>query len=142
MNTSEPKIIEFLANVGIPISARAVSNLLIKDQEIFHAEKEAVCEAGLRSSPWQHINDTQTRVNGQNQHCHAICNPVYTAYHTLPNKNRLAVLDVLRNGRERSFRLNQEAMAYLETDKLLQDNCSILRSGCSEQDQDEATFLT
>lgn len=142
MNTSEPKIVELLANVGIQISAGKVSNLLIKGQESFHTEKDAVYEAGLRSSPWQHIDDTQTRVNGQNQHCHVVCNPVYTAYHTHPNKNRLAVLDVLRNGRERVFRLNQEALAYLETTQLSRANRTILQSGCSEQDQNEPTFLT
>lgn len=73
MGTSEPKILEFLINVGIQISEGEVSNLLIKDQEDFHAEKDAVYEAGLRSSPWQHTDDTQTRVDGQNQHCHVVC---------------------------------------------------------------------
>jgi hypothetical protein len=71
-----------------------------------------------------------------------VCNPVYTAYHTRPHKNRLAVLDVLRNGRERVFRLNQEALAYLETTQLSQANRAILQSESSEQDQDEMTFLS
>jgi len=101
MESSEPKILEFFSNAGIQISDGELSNLLIKEQDRFHAEKDAVCaaptryEAGLRSSPWQHLDDTQTRVNGQNQHCHVVCNPVYTAYHTRPTKERLTVLDVL-----------------------------------------------
>lgn len=114
MQASEPKILEFFGNVGIQISEGEVSNLLIKDQADFHAEKDAVYTAGLRSSPWQHTDDTLTRVNGQNQHCHVVCNPVYTAYHTRPTKERLSVLDVLRNGRKRIFRLNAEALGYLE----------------------------
>jgi hypothetical protein len=114
MVTSEPKIVEFLVNAGIQISEGQVSDLLIQNQEEFHAEKDAVYEAGLRSSPWQHTDATLTRVDGQNQHCHVVCNPVYTAYHTTPNKDRLSVLDVLHNGRERCFRLNQEALALLE----------------------------
>ena len=141
MNTSEPKILEFFEYVGIHISEGELSNLLIKDQEDFHAEKDEVYEAGLRSSPWQHTDDTQTRVDGQNQHCHVLCNPVYTAYQTLPKKDRLSVLDVLRHGRERVFRLNREALGYLENVQLSKASRQTLLDWCSEQDLDEPTFL-
>ncbi len=141
MNTSEPKILEFFAHVGIHLSEGELSRLLIKDQEAFHTEKDEVYEAGLRSSPWQHTDDTQTRVNGQNQHCHVICNPVYTAYQTLPKKDRLSVLDVLRHGRPRIFRLNREALDYLENVPLSKADRQALRDGGSEQDLDEPTFL-
>ena len=140
MGASEPKILEFFENVGIRISGGELSNLLIKDQAGFHAEKDAVYEAGLRSSPWQHTDDTQTRVNGQNQHCHVVCNPVYSAYQTTPTKERLAVLDVLRNGRQRRFRLNQEALTYLERVALSKATRQTLQTWCSEDDLDEATF--
>jgi hypothetical protein len=141
MQASEPKILEFFEHVGLQISEGELSNLLIKDQADFHAEKDAVYEAGLRSSPWQHTDDTQTRVDGQNQHCHVVCNPVYTAYHTRPTKERLTVLDVLRNGRPRVFRLNREALAYLEKVQLSKAARQSLAVWSSEQDLDEATFL-
>src|SRR3989337_1008461 len=140
MNPSEPKILEFFEHVGIHISEGELSNLLIKDQEDFHAEKDEVYEAGLRSSPWQHTDDTQTRVNGQNQHCHVVCNPVYTAYETKPTKERLAVLDVLRNGRARRFRLNQEALTYQEGVALSKAARQTLQTWCSETEMDETTF--
>jgi hypothetical protein len=47
VGTSEPKIREFLMNVGVQISTGEVSNLLIQKQDGFHAESEAVYEAGL-----------------------------------------------------------------------------------------------
>lgn len=140
MGSSEPKILEFFANVGIRISEGELSKLLIKNQAGFHAEKDAVYEAGLRSSPWQHTDDTQTRVDGQNQHCHVVCNPVYSAYQTKPTKERLAVLDVLRNGRERRFRLNQEALSHLEGVVLSKVARQMLQTWCSEIDLDEPTF--
>lgn len=140
MGTSEPKILEFLTNVGIQISDGEISNLLIKDQERFHGEKDAVYEAGLRSSPWQHTDDPPTRVDGQNQHCHIVCNPVYTAYHTKPTKERLTVLDVLRNGRARHFRLNQEALTYLAGVPLSKAARQTWQAGCSEAEMDEPTF--
>ena len=140
MGTSEPKIVEFLEEAGIQISEGQVSNLLIQDQEVFHAEKDAVYEAGLGSSPWQHTDDTQTRVNGQNQHCHVVCNPVYTFYETTPNKDRLSVLDVLRNGCERRFRLNQEALGLLENVSLSKATRQVLQAWSSETEMDETAF--
>jgi Transposase IS66 family len=113
-NVSEPKIRELFTEAGIQISDGEVSNLLIHGQEQFHAEKDAVVEAGLRSSPWQHLDQTSTRVNGQNQNCQILCNPLYTALFTTPSKDRLSVLDVLRNGRPRVFLLNDQAERWLD----------------------------
>jgi len=138
---SEPKILGLYENVGVQISAGELSNLLIKGQERFHAEKDAVYEAGLGSSPWQHTDHTSTRVDGQNQHCHIVCNPLYTIYATTPRKDRLSVLDVLRNGRERMFRLNDEALGYLDSVPLSKAKRHVLSVWCSEQDWDEPTFL-
>ena len=118
MQATEPKILEFFDHFGIQISSGQLSNILIKDKEVFHAEKDAVYEAGLRSSPWQHIDDTGARVNGQNQYCHVVCNPLYTAYFTTEKKNRLTVVDVLRNSSERTFLLNAEAFELLDLLKL------------------------
>ncbi len=140
-NMTEPKILEFFHNAGVHISAGQLSNFLIKNQAVFHAEKDAVYEAGLRSSPWQHIDDTAMRVNGQNQYCHIVCNPLYTAYFTMEKKNRLTVIDVLRNADERIFRLNEEAFSLLEAFKL--PTKVIRQSQRFPQDQElsEAEFI-
>jgi len=111
---SEPKVAELLRSVGIKISDGQVSNLLIKDHAVFHAEKDALYHAGLASSPWQHLDDTSTRVNGQNGYCHIVCNPLYTAYFTTAAKDRLTVIDVLTNHRPRRFLVNDEALGSLE----------------------------
>ena len=112
---SEPKVAELLRGVGIQISAGQVSNLLIKDQAAFHGEKAALYQAGLASSPWQHLDDTSTRVNGQNGYCHIVCNPLYTAYFTTAAKDRLTIIDVLTNHRPRRFLVNAEALGFMET---------------------------
>ena len=111
---SEPKVAELLRSVGVQISDGEVSNLLIKDQAAFHAEKDALYQAGLASSPWQHLDDTSTRVNGQNGYCHIVCNPLYTAYFTTAAKDRLTIIDVLTNHRPRRFLVNEEALGYVE----------------------------
>ena len=111
---SEPKVAELLRSVGMQVSDGQVSNLLIKGQAPFHAEKEALYQAGLASSPWQHLDDTSTRVNGQNGYCHIVCNPLYTAYFTTAAKDRLTIIDVLTNHRPRRFLVNAEAVGFME----------------------------
>jgi hypothetical protein len=141
-NISEPKILDLYDNIGVQISAGELSTLLIKDQDTFHAEKVAVCEAGLESGPWQHTDQTSTRVDGEEQHCNIVCNPVYTVYTTTPGKGRLNVLDVLRNGRERRFCLNEEALSYLEAAPLSKAVRNWLWGQSGDQDWDEKTFTT
>ncbi|MGH2359103.1 MAG: IS66 family transposase [bacterium] len=137
---TEPKIRAFLQHLGIVIADRTISNLLIKDQDTFHAEKDAVYTAGLQSGPWQHIDDTATRVDGQNHHCHVVDNPLHTTYITTESKDRLTVLDVLRGGQPRCFRLNAEAMGYLELAGVSGLTRQKLTSLPPDQDLDEATL--
>lgn len=111
---SEPKILEVLHTAGLQISAGQLSDLLIKDQGLFHAERAAVVQAGLQSSPWQHLDSTGTRVNGDNQHCHVLSNPLYTAYCTLPSKDRMTMLRVLQGGTDPLFRCNELALKLME----------------------------
>jgi len=118
MNTSEPKVVEFLNYVGISISDGQVSNILVKNQESFHAEKDAIYQAGLESSPWQHIDETGTRVNGENLHCHTVCNPLFTAYVTTDKKDRQSVIDVLTNERPRAYLLLPESIEWLREAKV------------------------
>jgi hypothetical protein len=112
-HVSHPKIREFLGDLGIDLSAGQIANLVVQGHDAFHAEAQAVGGAGLRSSPWQHLDDTGTRVGRQYRHCHIIANPLYTRYQTTPTKDRLAVLDVLRNGAARTFLLDAAATAAL-----------------------------
>ena len=123
---SEPKILELLQTVGMHISAGQLSAFLIKDQELFHAESVTVVRAGLESSPWQHLDSTTTRVNGKNEHCHVLCNPFYTAYCTLPAKDRLSLVRVLLGGAEPTFRFNELALDLLKQLGLAQKWCKKL----------------
>jgi hypothetical protein len=113
-NMTQPNILDLFTDAKINISAGQLSNFLIKDHDKFHKEKDAVYEAGLQSSPWQHMDETTTRFNAQNYYCQILCNPLYTAYFTTENKSRLTVIDVLTNFRDRSFLLNREAFTYFD----------------------------
>jgi hypothetical protein len=140
VGASEPKILGFLHRVGMKISKGKFSDLLIEDQTVFHAESDAVYESGLRSTSYQQTDSTVTRVNGQNQNCNVVCNPFYTVYRTLAHKDRLSILDVLRNGRPRMFRLNQTALDCLANVQLSQATRQTLSACCSELELNEENF--
>ena len=113
-NMSEPKILEFLRNFDVQISAATVSNILTHSADSFHQEKTDLYRAGLESTPYQQIDDTSAKVNGQNHHTQIVCNPYYTAYFTTPRKNRLTILDVLQDFAPRTYLFNDETFGLLE----------------------------
>lgn len=142
IKVSQPQILALFRQAGGDLAAGTLSGWLTHEVAVFHAEKDALYAAGLRSSPFQQIDDTATRVNGQNQHCHIVCNPLYTVYHTCAGKDRLSVLDVLRNGRERSFVLNAEALTILAQLGLSAVQRSRLEKLARDQTLDEAALHT
>jgi len=98
-NVSEPKIHSLLEDIGISIGKATISRILTQNNEEFHEEKQKIVNAGFNSSSFQQIDDTGAKVNGQKHFTQVICNPLYTAYFTLPNKERLSIIELL-NGKE------------------------------------------
>ncbi|MBA3689778.1 MAG: transposase [Chloroflexi bacterium] len=137
---SETKIHELVEDHGIVISAGTVSNLLTESRTAFTTEARAVLKAGLASTPYQHLDDTSTRVDGKGQYCQILCNPLYTAYQTTPGKDRLTVIDVLRGGRPRAYRFDQEADRHLVFLGLSTAARARLAVIPREQELDEATL--
>lgn len=140
-NVSQPALHTLLTHAGIQIAPSTVSEFLIHDQEVFHQEKSEITLAGLASSPWQQTDDTATRVEGVNQHCHVLCNPLYTAYTTLPHKDRLSVLDVLKNGASRTFVLTASVLASEAVGKMPRKWQRVLATFPLERPLSEETTL-
>lgn len=143
-NMSEPKILEMIRGAGINISSGQLSNMIIHHQELFLAESAAVVEAGLSSTPWQHLDTTVTRVDGQNHYCHILCNPFYTAYHTNDGKDRLHILSALSGGRALLYQLNEIALSLLKSwgvAKRWQEALSVLTMDVDFHEEDLDAFL-
>lgn len=115
---TEPKILEHLNGREIHISEGEISNILIKEKEEFHKEKEEIYKSGIESSNYQNIDDTKIREDGKTRHCHIVCNEYYSGYFTTDKKDRLSVIEVLMNLRELKYVINEETIKYLETFKL------------------------
>ena len=110
---SETKLLELVRSTGIVISAGTLSNLLTDGRAAFTDEARAVLRAGLASTPYQHLDDTSTRVDGDGWYCQILCNPLYTAYQTTPRKDRRTIVEVLRGGRPAAYRFDREAERHL-----------------------------
>ncbi|MDW7774694.1 MAG: transposase [Desulfobulbaceae bacterium] len=136
-NMSEPKIHEFLENIGIHISSATISRILTKKIEGFHQEKADIFRAGLESTMYQQIDDTGAKVNGQNQYVEILCNPFYTAYFTIPTKDRLSILDILQGSKPRSYFFNDEAFKLLESFRLSNKIISKMRDNALNKVLDE-----
>jgi hypothetical protein len=113
-NMSEPKILEFFQEHEVVISAATISRLLTQRLEPFHQEKAELYAASLECSPYQQIDDTGARVRGQNWHTQIVCNDLCAAFFTTERKERLTILDVLRQFESRTFLYNAEAARLLE----------------------------
>lgn len=112
-NMSEPKLLEFLHSIGLKVSAGQLSHWLIHEVELFHQEKAEVVRAGLESTPYQHLDSTATGLFGKTYQCHILCNPLYTAYTTLPGKDRFSLLKVLLGGEPLRYRLTSRVHEQL-----------------------------
>lgn len=116
-NVSQPALLHFLRTMGVSIGAGTIARLLGDTTGCWAEEAEAIHQAGLASGPWVATDQTSTRVDGQNEVCHVVGNRLFTSYHTRPGGTRQDVLAVLW-GQELRFRLNDEAVRWLEATSL------------------------
>jgi hypothetical protein len=138
---SERKILELVQSSGIVLSAGTLSNLLTAGRAAFTDEARAVLWAGLASTPYQHLDDTSTRVNGELQYCQILCNDLYTAYQTTPGKDRRTIVEILRGGRPAAYRYDREAERHLAFLGLSARAQAQVRAAIPpEQELDEATL--
>jgi Transposase IS66 family len=124
-NVSQPALLNFLRTVGVSIGTGTVARLLGDSTGRWAEEAEAIHQAGLASGPWVATDQTSTRVDGQNEVCHVVGNTLFTSYHTRPGGTRQDVLAVLW-GQELRFRLNDEAVEWLERTSLPASLCKRL----------------
>lgn len=110
---TEPAIERFFKTHGVYISSGTISKIITDDVALFHQEKKDIVDAGILSTNYQHLDDTGARVNGKNYHTHILCNPFFTAFTTLPTRDRLAVIEVLSNGNLR-FCINEATYALMQ----------------------------
>jgi len=115
-NMSEPKIVESLQSHNTIISPAYVSNRLTapNNMQPFIDEQNDLFQVALEVSPFIQIDDTGCRVNGTGHYVQILCNDFFTAFFTAPRKDRLTVLDILRNFEPRCFIFNNDTFSFLK----------------------------
>lgn len=108
-NMTESAIVDYMNTYGILISSASVARIILDGHKQFKEEKTAIINAGLRSTTFQHIDDTGAKVDGMQHYTHILCNPFYTAYFTRHDKSRITLLDILSNG---NFNFRFDDFAY------------------------------
>lgn len=88
--------IAFVLNTaGSIISPATISRIITNNNNELHDEKLDIVKAGIKSTPYQHLDDTSSRESGTNCYVNVLTNPYYTAYFTLESKSRMSVVEML-----------------------------------------------
>jgi hypothetical protein len=140
LNSTESAICEFLNSQGLDISTATISRMVTQKLDIFHSEKEDIFTAGLQSSSYVQTDDTQARVNGENQHTHIFCNDLFSTFFTEPKKDRLTLIDILRMKKEREYVINEETISLLKMWKLPEKRVLDVEKLRSDQIYDQKAF--
>ncbi|MCF6177637.1 MAG: transposase [Victivallaceae bacterium] len=140
-NMSEPKIVSSLQTIGTSISPTYVSNRLTFPvyMQPFIDEKNDLFKAALEVSSFIQIDDTGCRMNGESQYVQILCNEFFTMFFTTPRKDRLTILDILRNFESRCFIFNDDTFCFMQifnvSSKLIDKIKSIVKSTVYDETQ-------
>jgi hypothetical protein len=134
VQVSNDNITWFLNTVGSVISNATVSRIITHDNtnEELHEEKIAIVKAGLKSTPYQNLDDTSGREKGQNCYVNVLTNEYFAAFFTLPSKDRLSIIDMLSiDGMK--FLLNNTAFELMEAMHLPDKHIKFLKQYSSDK---------
>jgi hypothetical protein len=106
-----------LNGLGVRISKGQIVTILTANKDVFHAEKDAILEAGLASAAWVTVDDTAARHAGRDEYTTHIGDDRFAWFATRPSKSRLNFLDLLRAGHP-DYVINATAAAYLVEHKV------------------------
>src|SRR6187431_595523 len=106
------RLLAQLKGLGVRISKGQIVTILTANKDVFHAEKDALLEAGLATARWVTVDDTGARHAGHDEYTTHIGDDRFAWFATRPSKSRLNFLDLLRAGHP-DYVINAAAAAYL-----------------------------
>ena len=75
-----------LNGLGVRISKGQIVTILTANKDVFHAEKDAILEAGLATARWVTVDDTAARHAGRDEYTTHIGNDRFAWFATRPSK--------------------------------------------------------
>lgn len=124
------KITWVFNTAGTIITNPTIHGFVISAEKGLSEEKMAIVKSGLASTSYQHLDDTGAREKGQNRYVNTLGNEYFSAYFTLPAKDRLSIIEMLSLDQMR-FSLNEEAFSLMVMMKLPEKYIIALRKHAS-----------
>lgn len=113
-HVTQPLLLEQLLDLGIDISSGQLSHLLTEDLHDYHAEKADILSTGLKLSSYIQVDDTGARHAGESGYCTHIGNELFAWFESTGLKSRINFLEVLSQGVNRRYSINEGALAYMQ----------------------------
>jgi Transposase IS66 family len=139
--TTMPRLLALLADLGVIVSKRQLVRLLIDGQDAFRDEAREVLSAGLDTASWITVDDTGARHKAKNGVCTQIGNDQFTSFSTTGSKSRLNFLEVLNAGCT-THTVNDAAVAYMHERNLSGTVIGLLTKHADTQFADRAAWST
>ncbi len=124
---TQPLILEQLREWGVDISPCQVNRILIENKDQFHAEKDDILTAGLKSSTYINVDDTGARHNGKNGYCTHIGNEYFAWFESTNSKSRINFLKLLCASKF-NYILNDDAFQYMSDARLPKSSLAVLEN--------------
>ena len=115
--TTMPRLLVLLTDLGVVISKRQLVRLLTDGQDAFLDEARDVLRTGLDTAPWITVDDTGARHKAKNGVCTQIGNDQFTSFSTTGSKSRLNFLELLNAGATTHL-INDAGLAYMREHNL------------------------
>ncbi len=128
-HVTQPLIYQHLKTLGVDISTGQVNNILNEDPiiEVFFEEMEEVFMAGIAASEEVRADDTSAPHQGRKEFCTCINTDLFTYFKSTATKSRINFLQILQ-GPNKDYHLNEEAIAYCESQGLTAGYLALLRA--------------
>jgi len=129
---TQPLLLEQLWELGVDISSGQLNRILTEDKDIFHDEKDAILETGLKVSAYVNVDDTGARHDGKNGYCTHIGNELFAWYQSTDSKSRINFLELLRAG-HMDYVINEDALEYMNNQRLAKSILQLLKDHPKKQ---------
>jgi hypothetical protein len=106
------RLLAQLRALGVRIAKGQLVALLTARKDAFHAEKDAILEAGLATARWVTVDDTGARHAGREETTTHVGDDRFAWFATRPSRSRLGFLELLRADHP-EYVLNAAAAAYM-----------------------------
>jgi uncharacterized small protein (DUF1192 family) len=131
---------EELLDFGVDISTGQVNNILTKQHDALHVEKDALLPTALQVFTTLCVDDSGAPHQGKYGSCLCIGNEFFTSFHSSDSKERSKFLSVLRCG-HLDYVLNEHAWAYLKEQGLPAKVLRLLQAKEADEPAAERTVL-